>query len=279
MPLALAWALTVHKSQGATIDYLCADLDGCFAEGQAYVAVSRASSIQGLEIRNFTTSCVRSSVLVRHFYAAIDSGTHDAFIRGPELWWGEPILMHPSRRWKSFFMRHPIFADWAMRHQRDAATWAHMCKAHSLQCGGGEVDERPGAAGKEAGGVAVGGLQGHGPGHDCVEYDPGRGGDRSNPAGEASSQAASVSTGGRVKAWCVQDVQRFVKGLTREFGDKAAVYAAALAANDVNGEALLLLSEEDLKELGLSLGHRKLLFARVSTFREGFSGGEVITID
>ena len=271
MPLALAWALTVHKSQGATIDYLCADLDGCFAEGQAYVAVSRASSIQGLEIRNFATSCVRSSELVRHFYAAIDSGTHDAFIRGPDLWWGEPILAHPSRRWKSFFMRHPIFADWAVQHQRDAATWA-------LQCGGGEVDERPGAAGRESGGIAVGGLQGgragHGSGHDCVEYDPGRGTDRSNPAGEASSQAASVPTGGRVKAWCVQDVQRFVNGLTREFGDKAAVYAAALAANDVNGEALLLLSEEDLKELGLSLGHRKLLFARVSTFR-----GEVITID
>ena len=48
MPLALAWALTVHKAQGATIDYLHVDLDGCFAEGQAYVAISRACAILGL---------------------------------------------------------------------------------------------------------------------------------------------------------------------------------------------------------------------------------------
>ena len=54
MPLSLAWALTVHKGQGATIDYLLVDLGGCFAEGQAYVAVSRACSIDGLEIQNFS---------------------------------------------------------------------------------------------------------------------------------------------------------------------------------------------------------------------------------
>ena len=68
MPLALAWALTVHKGQGATIDYLRVDLDGCFAEGQAYVAVSRACSIDGLEIQNFSSGCVKSSELVKAFY-------------------------------------------------------------------------------------------------------------------------------------------------------------------------------------------------------------------
>ena len=59
MPLSLAWALTVHKSQGATIDYLKVDLAGCFAEGQAYVAISRACSVDGLEITNFSPACVR----------------------------------------------------------------------------------------------------------------------------------------------------------------------------------------------------------------------------
>ncbi len=35
MPLRLAWALTVHKSQGATLDRVRVDLAGCFAPGQA----------------------------------------------------------------------------------------------------------------------------------------------------------------------------------------------------------------------------------------------------
>ena len=48
VPLALAWALTVHKAQGATVDYLHVNLDGCFAEGQAYVAISRACARLGL---------------------------------------------------------------------------------------------------------------------------------------------------------------------------------------------------------------------------------------
>jgi len=65
VPLGLAWALTVHKSQGATIDYLSVDLHDCFAEGQAYVAISRACSVDGLEICNFSAGSVRSHPLVK----------------------------------------------------------------------------------------------------------------------------------------------------------------------------------------------------------------------
>lgn len=113
VPLALAWALTVHKSQGATIDYLRVDLDGCFAEGQAYVAISRACSVDGLEIHRFSQACVKSSALVRDFYHAVDVGQHDAFVRRPDMWWGSAILQHSMGRWRSLYCRNHIFKAWA----------------------------------------------------------------------------------------------------------------------------------------------------------------------
>lgn len=64
IPLRLAWAVTVHKSQGLTIDLLEVDLEGTFADGQAYVALSRARSMDGLRVLNFHPSQVRTHPLV-----------------------------------------------------------------------------------------------------------------------------------------------------------------------------------------------------------------------
>ncbi|KAL1740872.1 DNA repair and recombination protein pif1 [Schizophyllum fasciatum] len=86
VPLILAWALSVHKSQGQTLQRVKVDLGRTFEKGQginelsAYVAVSRATSMEGLEIVNFQPSKVQAHPRVQAWQAS----------------WAPPVKKEPS---------------------------------------------------------------------------------------------------------------------------------------------------------------------------------------
>lgn len=68
-PLCLAWAITIHKSQGMGIEYLSIDIGpNVFEDGQAYVALSRAISLDGLHVKDFHPSSIRCNKSVKKFY-------------------------------------------------------------------------------------------------------------------------------------------------------------------------------------------------------------------
>ena len=64
IPLRLAWAITVHKSQGMTLEKACMDLSKCFERGQGYVALSRVSSAEGLYLSGYNNCALEVDQLV-----------------------------------------------------------------------------------------------------------------------------------------------------------------------------------------------------------------------
>jgi ATP-dependent exoDNAse (exonuclease V) alpha subunit len=65
IPLRLAWAMTVHKSQGMTLDEAAMDLSRVFVAGQGYVALSRLRTLAGLHLLGIDDKAFRVDPYVR----------------------------------------------------------------------------------------------------------------------------------------------------------------------------------------------------------------------
>lgn len=69
-PLKLAWAITIHKSQGLTFDKVVIDAADAFAHGQVYVALSRCKTFEGIVLRSrIGDSSVRTDAVVNDYSA------------------------------------------------------------------------------------------------------------------------------------------------------------------------------------------------------------------
>lgn len=71
IPLILAWAITIHKSQGLTLDKISCDLSQSFSPGQSYVALSRAKSLEGVFIESINFDKITANDEAVKFYKDI----------------------------------------------------------------------------------------------------------------------------------------------------------------------------------------------------------------
>lgn len=75
-PLKLAWAITIHKSQGLTFDNIYLDIGrGAFAPGQTYVALSRCRTLSGVHLKkDISLQDILCDLRVKHFFDYVRGG-------------------------------------------------------------------------------------------------------------------------------------------------------------------------------------------------------------
>ena len=85
LPLRLAWAITVHKSQGMTLDAARIDLSRAFVEGMGYVALSRVRSLKHLILDGMNGMALRVSPLAKEIDNNLRSRSEQALVDNAEL--------------------------------------------------------------------------------------------------------------------------------------------------------------------------------------------------
>jgi hypothetical protein len=149
LPLRLAWAITVHKSQGMTLDAARIDLRRAFVEGMGYVALSRVRSIRHLILDGLNGMALRVSPLARQIEAELRAGSekalqenaaaikqwHEAEASGEnerkmeqagEVLPADPLLLDALKSWRTKLAREQSMPPYIIAHDRALAAVAAL---------------------------------------------------------------------------------------------------------------------------------------------------------
>jgi len=96
-PVMLAWATTIHKAQGASLDQMIVDLESLWEPGQAYVALSRVRASSGLRIERWSRSSIRAEPLVTRFYKGL-ADRAKTYVPGPVFKTPKKSRFRPGRK-------------------------------------------------------------------------------------------------------------------------------------------------------------------------------------
>jgi len=92
-PIRLAWAITIHKSQGLTFDNLVIDAEQSFATGQVYVALSRCRTLEGLFLKTpIRTNFKMSDERLNQFFKEVDPALASKQMNeNKRVYWSESV--------------------------------------------------------------------------------------------------------------------------------------------------------------------------------------------
>ena len=130
LPLRLAWAITVHKSQGMTLDAANIDLRRAFAPGMGYVALSRVRRLEDLMLAGLNSTALQVSPEALAIDAQLRAASEQALIKNDE------VLAGAQERWDTpdeppISKSSSSTGDWAERIQKMRETYPNAYRPWS----------------------------------------------------------------------------------------------------------------------------------------------------